>query len=67
MGERIPIAAAKRIAVDYGYDQVIVLARRTGDKGLSWATTYGVNKDHCDAAGKIGAYFLRLEGGKEGK
>ena len=57
----IPIAAAKRIAKDYGYDQVVVLARRVGDGGSDphgeHVTTYGVNEGHCSVAASIGRYL----------
>lgn len=56
----IPISAAERIAKDYGYDQVIVIARKVGDDPGSHGehcTTYGVNLAHCDAAAKIGDFL----------
>lgn len=55
----IPISAAARIAKDYGYDQVIVIARRVGDDPEphgEHVTTYGVNKAHCDVAAKTGDF-----------
>ena len=62
--KRVPIAAAKRIAKDYGYDQVVILTRKTGEDG-AWAfSTYGVNKAHCDAAAKWGRVFNDLQHGK---
>lgn len=60
--KRIPITAAKRIAKDYGYDQVIVYARKVGedpDPHGEWMTTYGVTKEHCGAAARIGSYLKR--------
>ena len=60
---RIPIAAAQRIAADYGYDQVIIIARKVGDDPEphgEHCTTYGVTKAHCDAAARIG-YFLKFK------
>ena len=56
----IPISAAKRIAKDYGYDQVIIIARKTGDDGMEHVTTYGVNADHCRVAGRVG-YFIKYK------
>ena len=53
----IPISAAKDIAKKYGYDQVIVYARKVGEDGLEHVTTYGINKEHCSAAAKIGNYL----------
>lgn len=56
----IPISAAERIAKDYGYDQVIVIARKVGQEPEPHGehiTTYGVNKVHCDAAARIGDFL----------
>lgn len=58
--KRIPIRAAEKIARDYGYDQVIILARKTGEDPEphgEHVTTYGVNKAHCDAAARSGEYL----------
>ena len=57
----IPISAARRIAEDYGYDQVVIVARRVGE-GLDephgeHCTTYGVDKANCDVAARIGDFF----------
>ena len=44
--KRIPISAAQRIAVAYGYDQVIIIARKVGadpDPHGEHITTYGSN------------------------
>ncbi len=52
----IPIYAARRIAENYGYDQVAILARKTGegpDAG-EHITTYGVSRVHCDVAALMG-------------
>lgn len=53
----IPISAAKQIADLYGYDQVVIVARKTGVIGHEHVTTYGVNKRHCEIAAKIGDFF----------
>lgn len=57
----IPIKEAKRISQEFGYDQVIIYARRTtergGKRGGEHMTTYGVNKAHCAAAAKIGNFL----------
>lgn len=61
----IPIAAAKRIAMDYGFDQVVVFARRVGDEPApagEHMTTYGVTKVHCDVAAKMGATLQKFMG-----
>lgn len=53
----IPILAAKAIALDYGYDQVIVIARKVGEGGGEHCTTYGVDKVHCDIAARCGDFL----------
>ena len=53
----IPINAAKIIAEKYGYDQVVIIARKCGDGGREHCTTYGVNKEHCSIAARIGDFF----------
>lgn len=55
----IPISAGENIAKTYGYDQVIIYARKVGNKttGGEHLTTYGVNKLHCSVAAKIGDYL----------
>jgi hypothetical protein len=53
----IPISAAKKIAESYGYDQVVILARRVGthpEPNGEHITTYGVNEVHCSVAKKMG-------------
>lgn len=56
----IPIKAAREISEKYGYDQVIIIARRCHDTpephGES-VTTYGRTKEHCDVAAKIGNFL----------
>ena len=51
----IPISAAKRLAEWYDYDQVIVIARKVGSH--EHVTTYGVDKENCAAAAKIGDFL----------
>ena len=56
----IPISAAKMIADAYGYDQVIVIARRVGKAPApsgEHCTTYGQTPDHCAAAAQIGNHL----------
>lgn len=56
----IPISAARQIAEKYGYDQVIVYARKVGETPSPHGehmTTYGVDKAHCGAAAKIGDFL----------
>lgn len=58
MTKAIPISAAKKIAEEYGYDQVVIMARKVGKGGLEHVTTYGVDKAHCDVAARMG-YVLK--------
>lgn len=53
----IPISAAKKIALDYGYDQVIIIGRKCGENGREHCTTYGVDKAHCDVAARAGNFL----------
>lgn len=53
----IPISAAKEIAENYDYDQVIVVARKVGDDGGEHVTTYGRSKAHCAVAAKAGNFL----------
>ena len=53
----IPIVAAKNIAEQYGYDQVIIIARKVGDQGGEHCTTYGRDKENCDVAARIGDWL----------
>jgi hypothetical protein len=54
MADRVPIKRAEEIAKAHSYDQVIIYARRIGEPGQEWVTTYGIDKTHCDAAARIG-------------
>lgn len=56
----IPISAAKRIAKEYRYDQVIIYARVCHDSPephCEHMTTYGRNAEHCGAAARIGNFL----------
>lgn len=58
--KNIPISAAKRVADMYGYDQVIIIARKVGndpDPHGEHVTTYGVDKEHCKVAASLGDFF----------
>lgn len=50
----IPISAAKRIAEEYGYEQVVIIGRRHTDQSGEHCTTYGVTKADCAVAAKMG-------------
>lgn len=61
--KRIPIKAAQRIADEYGYDQVMIYARKVGEDPAPHGehmTTYGVTKEHCNAMARI-AKFLQTK------
>lgn len=53
----IPVSAAEYIAKKYGYHQVVIIARKTGDKGGEFCTTFGINEKHCQVAASIGEFF----------
>jgi bisphosphoglycerate-dependent phosphoglycerate mutase len=69
MKQRIPIKAAQEIAEKYGYDQVMIYARKVDQpagmgenakaeiKGGEHMTTYGVSKAHCDAMARIASFL----------
>ena len=64
---RIPISAAKRIAEEYGVDQVVILARQPesepgkGD-GSEHVTTYGRTIIHCEVAALMGNKLKKILG-----
>ncbi len=53
----LPVSACKKIADEYGHDQVIVLTWRRSD-GKSWVATYGKTKVDCLQAAE-GATLLK--------
>lgn len=53
----IPISAARLVAEKYGYDQVVIVARKVGEGGGEHCTTYGVDRANCDVAARIGNFF----------
>ena len=58
----IPIKIAEKIAKDYGYDQVVVYARKVGEDPDPYGehmTTYGVDKTHCGIAARMGSFLKR--------
>ena len=60
----IPISAAKHIANAYGYDQVVIYARRVGEnhEGGEHMTTYGANPTHCRIAAAMGQTLKNFMG-----
>lgn len=60
--KNIPIKAAQDIAKKYGYDQVIIIARKVGESPEPHGehmTTYGKNKEHCNVAARCGSFLQR--------
>lgn len=57
--KRIPVVAAQRIADEYDYDQVVIIARKVGEGAGSGehVTTYGRDKVNCRIAARIGDYI----------
>jgi len=53
----IPIKSAEAIAKEFGYDQVIIVARKVGNQGGEHVTTYGRDKKHCDIAAECGEFL----------
>ena len=51
----IPINAAKKIAKDYDYDQIVVIGRKVGSH--EHVTTYGIDKENCAVAARIGNFL----------
>lgn len=61
MGAIIPIVQARRIAEDFGYDQVVIFAAdRAAAK--NHVTTWGKTREHCDEAAQVGAIIARTFG-----
>lgn len=68
----IPIGVGKQICDRYGYDQVVIIARRVGEgdeERGEHVTTYGVDSTHCGVAARIGDYvkyeIMKWERGSE--
>jgi hypothetical protein len=53
----IPISAAERIAKEFGYHQVVIIARSVGAGGFEHVTTYGIDKANCQVAAQIGDFL----------
>lgn len=59
----IPITAAKRIAQEYGYDQIVIYARSVdSDVPIEHMTTYGETKAHCKVAAMMGETLRKFMG-----
>jgi hypothetical protein len=57
--KRIPIAAARRIAKDYGATQVVIWAFGPGGQHV---TTYGVSLEDCNLAAIAGNHVKKAAG-----
>jgi hypothetical protein len=51
----IPIKAAKAIADDFGYHQIVIIARAVGEG--EHVTTYGIDAANCAVAARIGEFL----------
>jgi len=63
----IPVSAAEHIAKTYGYDQVVIYARRchdTPEPHGEHLTTYGRTKEHCSVAARIADTLKNFMGWK---
>lgn len=65
--QRIPIKAAKQIAREYGYDQVVIFARAHRFDNKEHVTTYGKTVEDCDVAARMGNHLKRVVGWPEEK
>lgn len=63
--KRIPIAAAKRIAQEFGFDQVVIFARAHRTDNKEHVTTYGKTVEDCDVAARMGNHLKRVVGWPE--
>lgn len=54
----IPIIEAEKIAKRYGFQQIVIIARAVGDDGNEAVVTYGVTKQHCSVAKRIGEFLM---------
>ena len=55
--QSIPVVAARSIAEQYGWDQVVIIARKIDPNGGEHVTTYGRDKAHCDVAARCGDFL----------
>jgi hypothetical protein len=56
----IPVEAARAIALEFGWDQIVVIARRVG--GCEHVTTYGVDEANSKVAAIAGNALKRIMG-----
>lgn len=53
----IPVSAAAGLAQKYGFDQIVIIARKIG--GGESVTTYGKGRIHKDIAARTGEFLYR--------
>lgn len=53
----IPVSVARRIALNYGYEQVVIIGRKCGKGWGDRVTTYGIDERHCRAAARAGDFL----------
>lgn len=61
----IPIREAEKVSQRYGFDQVVIMARRPGTEGDitgEHITTYGRNPTHCAVAAMMGNKLKEIAG-----
>lgn len=64
--KEIPVSAARKIAKEYRYDQVVIIARKVGEGGMEHVTTYGVDTENCAVAARMGEFLkYRVMGWEE--
>ncbi len=50
-------AGQEKLPRGMGTIKVIIVARKTGERGGEHCTTYGVNTEHCQVAARCGDYL----------
>lgn len=60
-GKRIPVSAAKQIAIECGYTQVIVTAFDK-ESGITSVCTYGKSQEDCEQAAQGGNFVKKALG-----
>ena len=58
----ITVSVARQFLVDYGYDQIVIYARKTGPEGMENMTTCGISKEHSKIAALMGVSLKKLMG-----
>jgi hypothetical protein len=62
----ITVSAARDLAEHFGYDQVVIIARKVGVPGGENVVTFGVDEVHRDVAARMGDFLkYRIMGWEE--